>query len=55
MYWLTMIKRFVLFCCLCLPVLAVSAQEQEVKFAFDNYHAITAKRASAPIVQNWRQ
>ena len=38
MYWLTMIKRLVLFCCLCLPALAVSAQEQEVKFAFDNYH-----------------
>ena len=33
-----MIKRLVLFCCLCLPALAVSAQEQEVKFAFDNYH-----------------
>lgn len=32
-----MIKRLVLFCCLCLPALAVSAQEQEVKFAFDNY------------------
>ena len=38
MYWLTMIKRLVLFFCLCLPALAVSAQEQEVKFAFDNYH-----------------
>ena len=37
MYWLTMIKRLVLFCCLCLPALnAVSAQE--LKFAFDNYH-----------------
>ena len=32
-----MIKRLVLFFCLCLPALAASAQEQEVKFAFDNY------------------